>query len=154
MLPKIIPCISRAISAQDEAGGLPSASGVANPEKADYSAAASSPVPSWAPHGVFAALSCCTKSNAQTPAWGRTLRAPPEGDHHGPATGFLAPLGALVIYAVVYDLRRRRRHDDPRSHDISTAARLARTNTDAHGVSGLGQGTNVGGVGGGGAPGT
>ena len=70
---------------------------------------------------------------------------------------FLVPLGALVIYAVVYDLRRRRRRDDPRSHDISTAARLARTNTDAHGVSGLGQGTNVGGVGGvggGGGPGT
>ena len=69
----------------------------------------------------------------------------------------LIPLGALVIYAVVYDLRRRRRRDDPRSHDISTAARLARTNTDAHGVSGLGQGTNVGGVGGvggGGGPGT
>ena len=69
----------------------------------------------------------------------------------------LIPLGALVIYAVVYDLRRRRRHDDPRSHDISTAARLARTNTDAHGVSSPGQGTNVGGVGGvggGGGPGT
>jgi L-aminopeptidase/D-esterase-like protein len=67
---------------------------------------------------------------------------------------FLVPLGALVIYAVVYDLRRRWRRDDPRSHDISTAARLARTNTDAHGASGLGQGTNVGGVGGGGGPGT
>ena len=70
---------------------------------------------------------------------------------------FLIPLGALVIYAVVYDLKRRRRRDDLRSHDISTAARLARTNTDAHGVSGLGQGTNVGGVGGvggGGGPGT
>ena len=66
----------------------------------------------------------------------------------------LIPLGALIIYAVVYDLRRRRRRDDPRSHDISTGARLARTNTDAHGVSGLGQGTNVGGVGGGGGPGT
>ena len=50
--------------------------------------------------------------------------------------------------------RRCRRRDDPRSHDISTAARLARTNTDAHGVSGLGQGTNVGGVGGGGGTGT
>ena len=66
----------------------------------------------------------------------------------------LIPLGALIIYAVGYDLRRRRRHDDPRSHDISTAARLARTNADAHGVSSLGQGTNVGGVGGGGGPGT
>jgi hypothetical protein len=64
----------------------------------------------------------------------------------------IIPLGALVIYAVGYDLRRRRRRDDPRSHDISTAARLARTNTDAHGASGLGQGTNVGGVGSGGRP--
>ena len=67
----------------------------------------------------------------------------------------LIPLGALVIYAVAYDLRRRRRGDRT-SHDISTAARLARTDTDAHGVSGLGQGTNVGGVGGsgvGGGPG-
>jgi hypothetical protein len=65
----------------------------------------------------------------------------------------LIPLGALVIYAVVYDLRRRRRRDDPRSHDISTAARLARTNTDAHGVQGgLGGGPGgvPGGVGGGG----
>jgi len=67
----------------------------------------------------------------------------------------LIPLGALVIYAVAYDLRRRRRGDRT-SHDISTAARLARTNTDAHGVDALGQGTNVGGVGGsgvGGGPG-
>jgi hypothetical protein len=65
----------------------------------------------------------------------------------------LIPLGALVIYTVAYDLRRRRRGDRT-SHDINSAARLARTNTDAHGVSGLGQGTNVGGVGGGGGPGT
>ena len=67
----------------------------------------------------------------------------------------LIPLGALVIYAVAYDLRRRRRGDRT-SHDISSAARLARTNTEAHGASGLGQGTNVGGVGGagiGGGPG-
>jgi L-aminopeptidase/D-esterase-like protein len=65
----------------------------------------------------------------------------------------LIPLAALVIYAVVFDLKRRRRRDGPRSHDISAAARTARTNADAHGVSGLGQGTNVGGVGGGGGPG-
>lgn len=67
---------------------------------------------------------------------------------------FLVPLGALAIYAVVFDLRRRRRRDAVRSHDISAAARAARTNADAHGVSSLGQGTNVGGVGGGGGPGT
>ncbi len=65
----------------------------------------------------------------------------------------LIPLGALVIYAVAYDLRRRRRGDRT-SHDISTAARMARTNTEAHGASGLGQGTNVGGAGIGGGPGT
>jgi hypothetical protein len=65
----------------------------------------------------------------------------------------LIPLGALVIYAVAYDLRRRRRGDRT-SHDISSAARTARTNADAHGVSSLGQGTNVGGVGGGGGSGT
>ena len=67
----------------------------------------------------------------------------------------LIPLGALVIYAVAYDLRRRRRGDRT-GHDISSAARLARTNTDAHGGDALGQGTNVGGVGssGGGGPGT
>ncbi len=64
----------------------------------------------------------------------------------------LIPLGALVIYAVAHDLRRRRRGDRT-SHDISTAARLARTDTEAHGASGLGQGTNVGGVGGAGVGG-
>ena len=63
------------------------------------------------------------------------------------------PLGALVIYAVVYDLRRRRR-GDLTSHDISTAARLARTDADAHGVQGGHGGGTVGGVGGGGGPGT
>ena len=68
----------------------------------------------------------------------------------------LIPLGALVIYAVVFDLRRRRRRDAVRSHDISSAARTARTNADAHGLDSFGQGTNVGGVGGsgvGGGPG-
>ena len=59
----------------------------------------------------------------------------------------LIPLGALVIYAVVYDLKRRRRRDDPRSHDISTAARLARTNADAHGVQGSLSGGNDAGAG-------
>ena len=34
-------------------------SGVVNPDKADYSAAVSSSVSSWVPHGVVAAL-CCT----------------------------------------------------------------------------------------------
>ena len=59
----------------------------------------------------------------------------------------LVPLDALVIYAVVFDLRRRRRRDAPRSHDISTAARTARTNADAHGVQGGLSGGNDGGTG-------
>jgi hypothetical protein len=49
----------------------------------------------------------------------------------------LIPLAALVIYAVVSDLRRRRRRATPGSHDINSAARLARADADAHGASGL-----------------
>jgi hypothetical protein len=48
----------------------------------------------------------------------------------------LVPIAALVIYAVVYDLRRRRR-GAPGSHDINSAARLARADADARGASGL-----------------
>jgi hypothetical protein len=59
----------------------------------------------------------------------------------------LIPLGALVIYAVVFDLRRRQRRDALTSHDISSAARLARANADARGGSGLG-GSGDGGSGG------
>jgi hypothetical protein len=65
----------------------------------------------------------------------------------------LIPLGALVIYAVVFDLKRRRRGGALRDYDISSAARTARTNEDAHGVQGgLGGGPGgvPGGVGGGG----
>ena len=57
----------------------------------------------------------------------------------------LIPLGALAIYAIVYDLRRRRRRDAVRSHDVSSAARMARANADADGASGLGR--SDGGVG-------
>ena len=49
----------------------------------------------------------------------------------------LVPLAALVIYAIAFDLRRRRRRGATRSHDISSAARTARTDADAHGASGL-----------------
>jgi hypothetical protein len=49
----------------------------------------------------------------------------------------LVPIAALVIYAVVFDLRRRRRRGAPGSHDISSAARLARADADARGASGL-----------------
>ena len=60
----------------------------------------------------------------------------------------LVPLAALVIWAVVSDLRRRRRRSAVSSHDISPAARMARANADAHGASGLG-GPGVGKFGGG-----
>ena len=59
----------------------------------------------------------------------------------------LVPLAALVTYGVVFDLRRRRR-GAVRSHDISSAARVARANADAHGASGLGGGLDGGGGGG------
>ena len=49
----------------------------------------------------------------------------------------LIPLAALVIYAVVFDLKRRRRRGAPRSHDINSAARMARADADARGASGL-----------------
>ena len=61
----------------------------------------------------------------------------------------LIPLGALVIYGVVFDLKRRRRHAALTSHDVSSSARLARANADARGGSGLGGGDGgIGGVGG------
>jgi hypothetical protein len=66
------------------------------------------------------------------------------------------PLGALVIYAVVFDLKQRRYRGAPGSHDISSAARMARANADARGGSGLGGGGGDGGIGlavrGGGGP--
>ena len=43
----------------------------------------------------------------------------------------LIPLGALVIYAVVFDLKQRRRGGIRGSHDISSAARMAHANADA-----------------------
>jgi hypothetical protein len=49
----------------------------------------------------------------------------------------LIPLAALVIYAIVFDLRRRRRRGAVRNHDISSAARMARADADARGASGL-----------------
>ena len=59
----------------------------------------------------------------------------------------LIPLGALVIYGVLFDLKQRRHHGAPGSHDISSAARIARANADARGGSGLGAGGDAGGVG-------
>jgi hypothetical protein len=59
----------------------------------------------------------------------------------------LIPLGALVIYAVAFDLKQRRHRGAPGGHDISSAARMARANADARGGSGLGAGGDAGGVG-------
>ena len=60
----------------------------------------------------------------------------------------LIPLGALVIYGIVFDLKRRRRRSALTSHDISSASRMARANADARGGSGLGGGDGgSGGVG-------
>jgi hypothetical protein len=45
----------------------------------------------------------------------------------------LVPLVALVIWAVAFDLKRRRRRASLTSHDISAAARRARANADTRG---------------------
>ena len=50
----------------------------------------------------------------------------------------LVPFIALVIWAVVFDMKRRRRHVALTSHDISSAARRARAAADARGASGPG----------------
>jgi hypothetical protein len=59
----------------------------------------------------------------------------------------LVPLAALVTYGVVFDLRRRRGRGAVRSQDISSAARVARANADAHGASGLSGDRDAGGAG-------
>jgi len=48
----------------------------------------------------------------------------------------LVPFIALVIWAVVFDLKRRRRHVALTSHDINSAARRTRAAADARGASG------------------
>jgi hypothetical protein len=50
----------------------------------------------------------------------------------------IVPLIALVTWAVVFDLKRRRRHEPLTSHDIRSAARRARADADARGGSGPG----------------
>jgi hypothetical protein len=42
----------------------------------------------------------------------------------------LIPVIALVIWGIIFDLRRRRRHAVLTSHDIGSAARRAQANAD------------------------
>ena len=44
----------------------------------------------------------------------------------------LVPLIALVVWGILFDLKRRRRHAVPASHDIGSASRKARANAGAH----------------------
>ena len=46
----------------------------------------------------------------------------------------LVPIIALFVWAIIFDLKRRRRHAAPTSHDIGSAARRAQANADAHNV--------------------
>ena len=43
----------------------------------------------------------------------------------------LAPIIALVVWGIVFDLKRRRRHAVLTSHDIGSAVRRAQANADA-----------------------
>jgi hypothetical protein len=43
----------------------------------------------------------------------------------------LVPLIALVVWAIIFDLKRRRRHAVLTSHDIGWASRRAQANADA-----------------------
>ena len=46
----------------------------------------------------------------------------------------LAPLIALFVWAIVFDLKRRRRRAVLTSHDIGSAAARAKANADARNV--------------------
>jgi hypothetical protein len=52
--------------------------------------------------------------------------------------GILVPLAVILMFAVAFALRRRRRGDPSRGHDVSSAARKARASADARGASGVG----------------
>lgn len=45
------------------------------------------------------------------------------------------PLIALVVWGIVFDLKRRRRHDPLTSHNVGSAVTRARGNADARGAS-------------------
>ena len=46
----------------------------------------------------------------------------------------LAPLIALFVWGIIFDLKRRRRHAVLTSHDVGAAARRAQANADARNV--------------------
>jgi hypothetical protein len=54
----------------------------------------------------------------------------------------LVPIIALVVWGIIFDLKRRRRHAALTSHDVGSAARRAKGNADARG------GWHIGGTGG------
>ena len=43
----------------------------------------------------------------------------------------LVPIIALVVWGIIFDLKRRRRHTVLTNHDIGSAARRAQANSDA-----------------------
>jgi hypothetical protein len=47
----------------------------------------------------------------------------------------LVPIVALVVWGIIFDLRRRRRRAVLTSHDIGSAARRAQANADARSAS-------------------
>jgi len=46
----------------------------------------------------------------------------------------LVPVIALVVWGIIFDLKRRRRHAVLTGHDIGSAARRAQANADARNV--------------------
>jgi hypothetical protein len=44
----------------------------------------------------------------------------------------LVPIIALVVWGIIFDLKRRRRHAVLTSHDIGSASRRAKANADSH----------------------
>jgi hypothetical protein len=46
----------------------------------------------------------------------------------------LVPIIALVVWGIIFDLKRRRRHAVLTSHDIGSAARRAQAKADARNV--------------------
>jgi hypothetical protein len=60
----------------------------------------------------------------------------------------LVPIIALFVWAIIFDLRRRRRHAVPISHDIGSASRRTQANDAAHsaGWTDSGGGGSAGGI--------